>query len=90
MSKTLSYANLTAYADDKIRDHMTDVAEFRAAGDDVRAGCAWAAAAAIYAMWDSLALQHLDAPTRRSYLADYIRLSALVMPDPTASGSTPS
>ncbi|KVN19064.1 MULTISPECIES: hypothetical protein [unclassified Burkholderia] len=85
MSKTLSYANLTAYAEQAIRHYMAEVATHRAAGEVEREARAQAAAYAVHAMWESLVVQHLEPHGRKSFMADFARLDALVFPDRAAS-----
>lgn len=89
MSKTLSYAKLTAYAEQAMRDHLTDAAQHRDAGAAERASCALAAAAAVHRMWEALVLQHLDAYSRRSFTGDFTRLETLMSPVNDAPGTRP-
>lgn len=81
MSKTLSYTQFTVYAEQAIRKYLVDAATHEAAGDATRAAGDRSAALAVYEMWDSLVLRHLDPHGRKSFVADYTRLSNLVLPD---------
>ncbi|AOJ73426.1 MULTISPECIES: hypothetical protein [Burkholderia] len=81
MSKTLSYTQLTAHAEQLIRDHLAEAAKYREAGDASFEIRAIAAARAVHAMWESLTIAHLDAYTRSAFMADFTRLEGLVFPD---------
>lgn len=81
MSKTLSYTQLTAYAEQTMRQHLVDAATYRAAGDDHGARAERAAADAVYSMWTALVVEHSDGHLRKGFMADFMRLETLMYPD---------
>ncbi|UKD18067.1 winged helix-turn-helix domain-containing protein (plasmid) [Burkholderia aenigmatica] len=81
MSKVLSYTQLTAHAEQRIRQHLADAARYRAAGDHRSEHHAQALANGVCDLWMSLALEHLDGLLRRTYTDDFARLVGLVSPD---------
>ncbi|OXJ06673.1 hypothetical protein [Burkholderia sp. HI2500] len=80
MSKTLSYTQLTAYAEQDMRKHLADAAAYLAAGDVDSARFERAAASGVYGMWTTLVVEHLDGYHRKSFMADFTRLEALMNP----------
>ncbi|WGS47038.1 hypothetical protein LFL97_33425 [Burkholderia sp. JSH-S8] len=74
MSKTLSYTQLTADAEQRIRQHLADAARYRAAGDHRSEHHAQALASGVCDLWLSLAVEHLDGLLRRTYADDFARL----------------
>jgi hypothetical protein len=80
VSKTLSDTQLTAHAEQRIRDQLAQAEKYREAADASSESCAIAAAQAVLAMWESLALAHLAAYSRPTFMNDFTRLEARVFP----------
>ncbi|WP_322058463.1 hypothetical protein [Paraburkholderia sp. J63] len=90
MSKILSYANLTAHTEQTLRPHLADAAVHREAGHDTRAHEAWVCACTVHRMWEGLAVQYLEPHRRKSFMADFARLDALMYPEDAAPAPLPT
>jgi hypothetical protein len=66
----------------RIRAHLDTAAKNAETGDTHYASYKRAAADGAFDLWQTLALEHLDALQRASYAADFARLYKLVSPDP--------
>lgn len=83
--KALSYTTFTQTTEAVIREHMDSAARHDESGNALIASSRREWAKGAFDLWQALALQHLNAMARASYVADFARLSGLVSPEQTPS-----